>query len=142
MPIQIHSHQLNRKTVTGILITWKSGMITCIQKTADTMDMLVYEFDDIEEVTFIDMVVYDDQPAIDTKTEGDSPTTNAITDPISGFRFVETDHKTIEKFVEYVTFKKSAQIGDCVHIDGISYICKSINPVVFVPFSRTGGDQW
>ena len=51
MPIQIHSHQLNRKTVTGILITWKSGMITCIQKTADTMDMLVYEFDDIEEVT-------------------------------------------------------------------------------------------
>ena len=33
------------------------------------MDMIVYEFDDIEEVTFIDMIVYDDQPAIDTKTE-------------------------------------------------------------------------
>jgi hypothetical protein len=69
MPIQIHSHQLNRKTVTGILITWKSGMITCIQKTPSTMDMLVYEFDDIEEVTFIDMIVYDDRPAIDTKTD-------------------------------------------------------------------------
>ena len=69
MPIQIHSHQLNRKTVTGILITWKSGAITCIQKTSDTMDMLVYEFDDIEEVTFIDMIVYDDQPAIETKTD-------------------------------------------------------------------------
>lgn len=69
MPIQIHSNQLNRKTVTGILITWKSGMITCIQKTPSTMDMLVYEFDDIEEVTFIDMIVYDDQPAIDTKTD-------------------------------------------------------------------------
>ena len=63
MPIQIHSHQLNRKTVTGILITWKSGMTTCIQKTPSTMDMLVYEFDDIEEVTFIDMIVYGDQRA-------------------------------------------------------------------------------
>ena len=39
MPIQIHRHQLNRKTVTGILITWKSGAITCIQKTPATMDM-------------------------------------------------------------------------------------------------------
>ena len=75
MPIQIHSHQLNRKTVTGILVTWKSGMITCIQKTPATMDMLVYEFDNIEEVAFIDMIVYDDQladdkPQIDIKRGG------------------------------------------------------------------------
>ena len=33
------------------------------------MDMIVYEFDDIEEVSFIDMIVYDDQPVINTKTE-------------------------------------------------------------------------
>ena len=59
MSIQLHSQQLNRKTVTGILITWKSGSITCIQKTPATMDMLVYEFDDIEDVTFIDMVIYE-----------------------------------------------------------------------------------
>lgn len=59
MTTQIHSHQLNRKTVTGILITWKSGSITCIQKTPATMDMLVYEFDDIEDVTFIDMVIFE-----------------------------------------------------------------------------------
>ena len=59
MTTQIHCHQLNRKTVTGILITWKSGSITCIQKTPATMDMLVYEFDDIEDVTFIDMVIFE-----------------------------------------------------------------------------------
>ena len=33
------------------------------------MDMLVYEFDDIEEVTFIDMIIYEDQPVIDTKAD-------------------------------------------------------------------------
>ncbi len=59
MPTQIPSHQIKRKTGKGILITWKSGSITCIQKTPATMDMLVYEFDDIEDVTFIDMVIYE-----------------------------------------------------------------------------------
>ena len=59
MPIQIHSHQLNKRQTTGILITWKGGVMTCIEKTPATMDMIVYEFDDIEEITFIDMVVYD-----------------------------------------------------------------------------------
>jgi len=73
MPIQIHSHQLNRREVTGILITWKSGMITCIEKTPDTMDMIVYEFDDIEEVTFIDMITYEDTK-VSTSTKDKSNT--------------------------------------------------------------------
>jgi len=139
MPIQIHSHQLNRKTVTGILITWKSGMITCIQKTPSTMDMLVYEFDDIEEVSFIDMIIYDDQPAIDTKTD-DKPQQSRGT---GGFRYIGTFHKSIESFIQENLYNEDLEIGDSVFIGEVMYECISVNPSLeFKAVSRSGGGQW
>ena len=139
MPIQIHSHQLNRKTVTGILITWKSGAITCIQKTADTMDMLVYEFDDIEEVTFIDMVVYDDQPAIDTKADSKPQQSRGT----GGFRYIGTFHKSIESFIQENLYNEDLEIGDTVLIGEVMYKCYSVNPALeFKAVSRSGGGLW
>ena len=138
MPIQIHSHQLNRKTVTGILITWKSGAMTCIQKTPSTMDMLVYEFDDIEEVTFIDMIVYDDQPAIDTKTDNKPQRSRGT----GGFRYIGTFDKSIESFIQENQNNDQLEIGDTVLINDVSYKCTSIDPLEFEMVARSGGGLW
>jgi hypothetical protein len=138
MPIQIHSHQLNRKTVTGILITWKSGMITCIQKTADTMDMLVYEFDDIEDVTFIDMIVCEDKPVIDTKADSKPQQSRGT----GGFRYIGTYNKSIESFIQESQNFDELEIGDTVCIGEAMYKCTSIDPLEFEMVARSGGAQW
>ena len=67
--------------------------------------------------------------------------TNSITDPILGHRFVETDCISIDEFVENASFKKSAKVGDLVYIDDVYYICTAINPIQFIPASTARGGQ-
>ena len=138
MPTQIHNHQLNRKTVTGMLITWESGSYTCIQKTPATMDMLVYEFDDIEDVKFIQMIIYDDQPAIDTKAD-EKPQQSR---DIGGHRYIGTFEKTIESFIRANFYNENIEVGDLVFIGDVTYECLCVNPrLEFRAVSRSGGDQ-
>ena len=57
--IMLSTEQNKKRKIPAMLITYHSGHIVCIEKTPSSMEMVICEFDLIEEVIFIDMFVYE-----------------------------------------------------------------------------------
>lgn len=51
-----------RETKEVIIITWKSGLKQVFEKTQLTYDMIVFEYEDIEEMEYSEIVTVKEEP--------------------------------------------------------------------------------
>lgn len=52
----------HRETKEVIIITWKSGLKQVFEKTQLTYDMIVFEYEDIEEMEYSEIVTVKEEP--------------------------------------------------------------------------------
>ena len=58
-----------RETKEVIIITWKSGLKQVFEKTQLTYDMIVFEYEDIEEMEYSEIVTVKEEPKQEPKLE-------------------------------------------------------------------------
>lgn len=119
-----------RETKEAIIITWKSGLKQVFEKTQLTYDMIVFEYEDIEEMEYSEIVTVKEEPKQEPKIKLSSTQ-----------RFVETKAKTIHAFCVDPYHRANSELGDVVLIGDVSYECISIDPLEFVAVARAGANQ-
>lgn len=121
-----------RETKEVIIITWKSGLKQVFEKTQNTYDMIVFEYEDIEEMEYSEIVTVKEEPKQEPQQSWGA----------GGFRYLGAFDKSIESFIQENQNNDELEIGDSVFIGEVMYKCISIDPLEFSISSQSGGGLW
>ena len=51
-----------RETKEVIIVTWRSGLKQVFEKTQNTYDMIIFEYEDIEDLEYSEIVTIKEEP--------------------------------------------------------------------------------
>ncbi len=94
----------HRETKEVIIITWKSGLKQVFEKTQNTYDMIVFEYEDIEEIEYSEIVTVKEakqEPKIEKVARLALEVCNALDQDLAIDRLSEETQQAYQELCDY-----------------------------------------
>lgn len=93
-----------QQTKEVIIITWKSGLKQVFEKTQNTYDMIVFEYEDIEEIEYSEIVTVKEakqEPKIEKVARLALEVCNALDQDLAIDRLSEETQQAYQELCDY-----------------------------------------